>query len=122
MSISGVWNIAQKNNLQFESRNPKEWSQEEIDILYQYYPVEGAEIIKRLPNRPLSGIVSKCSQLKIKKPRETKKVLCIELNKIFESIGSASKEMNIDKKGISKCCRGETGYKTAGGYHWQWVE
>ena len=45
-----------------------------------------------------------------------KKVLCIELNKIFLSAREASRELNIDSSRISKVCRGQA--KSAGGYHW----
>lgn len=49
-----------------------------------------------------------------------KKVLCIELNKIFLSAREASRELNIDSSRISKVCRGQA--KSAGGYHWQYIE
>lgn len=43
-------------------------------------------------------------------------VKCIETNQIFNSMGEASKIMNIDKSSISRCCKGQQ--LTAGGYHW----
>lgn len=52
---------------------------------------------------------------------EKKKVLCVEIGKRYESINAAAREMNINKKMISNCCRGVVHYKTAGGYHWQFV-
>jgi hypothetical protein len=33
-------------------------------------------------------------------------VKCIETNQIFNSMGEASKIMNIDKSSISRCCKG----------------
>ena len=45
------------------------------------------------------------------------KVLCVELNRIFESSIIAKQILNIDDSCIRKCCKGKR--KTAGGYHWQ---
>ena len=44
-----------------------------------------------------------------------KKVLCIELNRVFESAAQASKLLNINPAQISSCCHGRS--NTAGGYH-----
>lgn len=45
-----------------------------------------------------------------------KKVYCIELDRIFNSIKEASNELKINGGHISSCCRGKR--KTCGGYHW----
>ena len=42
------------------------WSEKELEILYKYYPDEGSQIIKRLPNKTVSQIASKAQTLKIK--------------------------------------------------------
>ena len=47
-----------------------------------------------------------------------KKVICVELNKKFESILEASKILKINKSDICACCKGKL--KTAGGYHWKY--
>ena len=49
-----------------------------------------------------------------------KKVLCIELNRIFDSGLQAQKELKIAVSRISECCSGKS--KTAGGYHWQYAD
>lgn len=49
-------------------------------------------------------------------------VICVELNKIFESIKEASKELKIQQAHISGCCNKRKHYNTAGGYHWKYVE
>lgn len=50
-----------------------------------------------------------------------KKVLCIELNKTFDSLEDARKHLGLKSSGhISQCCYGKR--KTAGGYHWKYVE
>lgn len=52
---------------------------------------------------------------------EKKKVICVETGVIYESINAASRDIGINKKVISNCCRGVAHFKTAGGYHWQFA-
>ena len=47
--------------------NIKSWSDEEIEIIKFYYPIEGRKIVERLPHRSLSSIVKKAAQLKVYK-------------------------------------------------------
>lgn len=56
----------------------------------------------------------------IPKNKSKKPVFCVELNKEFESAAEASRQTNIGRPSISYCCEGKT--KTAGGYHWYFVE
>ena len=49
-----------------------------------------------------------------------KKVLCIELNRIFDSELQAERELGIGVARISECCSGKN--KTAGGYHWKYAD
>lgn len=49
----------------------------------------------------------------------SKKVLCVEINTVFKSINEASRQMNIERRNISKCLNKQR--KTAGGYHWSFV-
>ena len=48
-------------------------------------------------------------------------VICLETNIIYESINDAARNTNINKKGISGCCRNVQHYNTAGGFHWKFV-
>lgn len=50
----------------------------------------------------------------------SKPVFCVELNKIYNSISDASRELNVVFQNISKVCKGER--NTAGGYHWYFLE
>ena len=52
--------------------------------------------------------------------RKGTKIICIELNKTFESIKSASEELNVNKEAIGNCLAGRV--KHAGGYSWKRVE
>lgn len=49
-----------------------------------------------------------------------KKVLCVELNRIFDSELQAEKELKICVSRSSGCCSGK--FNTAGGYHWCFAE
>lgn len=46
-------------------------------------------------------------------------VYCIELNQVFKSTVDASRITGINKGNINSCLKGR--YKSAGGYHWQYV-
>ena len=48
-----------------------------------------------------------------------KKVICVETNQEYRNISVASRETHIDRVSIIRCVRGVR--KTAGGYHWKYV-
>lgn len=50
----------------------------------------------------------------------SKKVYCIELDKVFESTMDVERELKLFNTNISFCCRNQN--KTAGGYHWMYYE
>lgn len=49
----------------------------------------------------------------------SRKVRCIELDRVFNSIIEAEEELGIFHQNIGKACRGI--YKTCGGYHWEYI-
>lgn len=49
-----------------------------------------------------------------------RKVRCIETGEVYESVTCAGKEIGISYSNISSVCNGKA--KTAGGYHWEYVE
>lgn len=51
--------------------------------------------------------------------KRKKKVLCVELNQIFDSAAAASRELNITRPNITNCCLGKL--KRAGGYSWKYI-
>lgn len=51
---------------------------------------------------------------------KNKAVYCVELNKVFDSIKSASKELKINDTCISLACKSKI--KTSGGYHWEYYK
>ena len=48
-------------------------------------------------------------------------VKCIETNTVYPSAREAGRQTNIYASSISRCCNNEYGFKTAGGYHWEYV-
>lgn len=57
-------------------------------------------------------------QIETIKQRTSKKVLCIEINKVFDSLSNASQFINGNRH-ICDACKGTR--ETAGGYHWKYV-
>jgi hypothetical protein len=51
-----------------------------------------------------------------------RKVMCIELNLIFDSIKQAEEWVGVKGSRISNVCQLKRGCKTCGGYHWRYVE
>lgn len=61
----------------------------------------------------------KMSEKRKGKPTHTNPVLCIELNREFQSLVQAGHETGCSPSGISNVCRGKQ--KTCGGYHWKFL-
>ena len=60
-------------------------------------------------------------------PRQPTKVYGVnvktgERTKVFENILEVERELGVNQGNISKCLKGEYGYKTSGGYKWYKVE
>ena len=51
--------------------------------------------------------------------KQQKLVYCVELNKIFNGIREAAKELNVSAGNISNCLKGRI--QTVGGYHWKYL-
>lgn len=54
--------------------------------------------------------------------RNGRKVLCVELNKVFYSIKDAERWVGVKGSRISSVCNLKRGCKTCGGYHWRYVK
>lgn len=95
------------------------WTDEEIATLKKYYVTGGKyEVKKHLTTKSIGQIASKASALKLKSPNHKKRIKCIETNEVYESASEAMRQTGI--KTIDTCARGKC--KTAGGYHWEYVE
>lgn len=51
---------------------------------------------------------------------QKKKVVCLETNKIYESLSEAGRDLKIDKNSIWKCC--QKNYKMARGFHFKYYD
>lgn len=51
-----------------------------------------------------------------------RKVICVELNKEFNSVAEAEKWVGVKGSRISNVCKLKRGCKTCGGYHWRYAE
>jgi hypothetical protein len=58
-------------------------------------------------------------KIPIPKRKGKVRILCVETRKEYEGVIIAAAETNIDNGNISRCLKGQR--KTAGGYHWQYV-
>ena len=50
----------------------------------------------------------------------SKKIICLELNKIYSSASAAAKDMNCTVSAISHAAKGKT--KTCCGFHWEYCK
>ena len=57
---------------------------------------------------------------KISDSKEKSKIICIEKNKIYNSIKEAGEDTDTDTSSIVKCCKGIV--LTAGGYTWRYID
>ena len=106
----------------------EDFTEEEINVLKEIYPNEGIteKLLKLIPHHSKDSIKQKAHRLGltvnfIPQTRNSKKVLCVEQNKIFNSIKDACKFVKLkNNSNITKCCKGQR--HTAGGYHWKYVD
>ena len=49
-----------------------------------------------------------------------RKVVCIETNKIYDSLADAGRDFNVDKNSIWRCC--QENFKTTKGYHFKYYD
>lgn len=61
----------------------------------------------------------KCAS-RLRNARMSKQVMNIETKTIYSSLAEASDKTGLSKASICYCCKGK--YKSAGGYHWKYVD
>lgn len=61
-------------------------------------------------------------KLRTAKRKTLKKVLCVETGIVFDKISDASNFYKINNSTIVSVCKKRPHFKTAGGYHWKYVE
>lgn len=60
--------------------------------------------------------ISEKAKGRISSQRNTNKIICVELNKVFDCAADAAKEFLVQSGSILQVCYGKR--KTCGGYHW----
>lgn len=81
--------------------------------------IDNLEWCTRLYNMNYGNVKNKISNsMKIKVIKMTKDNAII---KVYGSIKMAAKENNVKETNIVKCCKNIKGYKTCGGYKWQYA-
>ncbi len=111
-----------KHEVLFEGLSKEQACNKEIELIAQYNTAD-----KRYGyNHTYGGDINIPTEevrknMGLARPNR-KQVRCIELNRVFETIAAAEKELNIFCFTISACCRNRQHYNTAGGYHWEYVD
>lgn len=124
------YNIAKGGkNTQHSEETKKKISEHHADFSKEKHPMWGKhhseETKEKIRQAALGKKMSDEAKEKISKatrgennPR-AKTVLCIEENKIFKTVKDAANWANADNSSICKVCNGKA--KTAGGYHWKYI-
>lgn len=124
-------------------RKEEFYSQKELKERNEYFDVQPEELIfltreehckidsfcKRIGEAHKGKKLSEETKKKISEAKKgnlinrkdkSKPVLCIETGKVFESTWDAQRKTGICRSNISHACNGK--YKTAGGFHWKFVQ
>lgn len=105
--------------IKYDNEEKRKWTEEEDTILKENYAKLGKNIVNLLPGRKLGSITTRAHKIGIK--RRDLSIKCVETGEVFNSIKEATEFAGLSSgKCIRKCCKGE--HKTAGGYHWEYVE
>ena len=103
-------------------------------VLETYNPVEGMENLQvnHLDENKNNNCINNLEWLTPKeninygtgierrKKTQSKPIYCVELDKTFESINVAARELGLNSGGICSCCKGRL--KSTGGYHFRYAE
>lgn len=108
------------------NKKPDTFSEKENELIISLYPLLGLsdEFVNHFPNRSRHGLAQQAHRLGLKyvgENKHRKKVINIELNKVFDSMGEAASYVGLnDGSSIGQCCLGTK--KRAAGYHWMYYE
>ena len=81
--------------------------------------VDNLELCDRAYNNSYGTHNARMIRSQLNSPTKSKRVRCIETNTVYPSGGEAERKTGISRKSISSACHGK--YKTAGGFHWEFV-
>ena len=81
----------------------------------------GNEWQATISNRTKQGAgCPECARLRSRNKKKCRKILCVETNRIYNSIAEIEREMGINHACIIACCKGK--HQTAGGFHWKYAD
>lgn len=66
--------------------------------------------------------IEDATRQRMKEAHKRHRVRCVETGVVYESLKAAQRETGLDDSHISRVCRRSPTYKTAGGFHWEFVE
>lgn len=128
MFIPNPNNLAEVNHIS-EIRHENhvenlEWCDREYNTKYGTRLKKISDSLKGKPSYRKGKSVSeerKQKQREVMKGKNGKKVICLETGQVFGCIKEASEWCGLKSPtGINACCKGKR--KTAGNYHWQYVD
>lgn len=115
LSISSKGRAAWNKGLQANNAGKKcVYKPDTLELLY----VDPSELASYENNGWITG--NPKSGRKNGKGTRDRKVRCIDTGKIFNSLKDAATSVGIGSTAIHQCLKGKS--KTAGGYHWEYVE
>lgn len=124
--------LGYKSNKHFDGAIQKYgWNNFNHEVLFEFDTIEEAMkketelILEWKTNDPNVGynimVNGTIGSYTLGKPASNRlKVRCVDLDEVFDSIESASVEMNINRNSIRDCCKGNN--RVAGGYFWEYVD
>lgn len=124
--------LGYKSNKHFDGAIQKYgWDNFNHEVLFEFNTVEEAMrketelILEWKTNDPNLGynamINGTIGSYTLGKPANNRrKIKCIELNEIFDSVRIAASETGTNRGSITRCCQGSG--ITANGYHWEYVD
>lgn len=121
-SHTAIVALANEHNIHKDNRG---WTSEQDALINKEYPLLGGKALKEkyleiFNNKSYGAINSHAKTLGLKCVHNRKKILCVELNQTFDSITEAAVFI---KKSVGLICIAlKDSSKTAGDYHWQYVE
>ena len=112
----------QAHNLGLIDNPRKRMSEEDKQIIIEYYSVEGARCVDRLSVQRTPTYLSKVARKLGLKYESGRKVKCVETGVVYRSAAEAGRKVGVKGSRILGCASGKEEHLTAGGYHWEYVE
>lgn len=122
--LSAIHAKAEKLGLKY-SYNPNNWTEEDDNYLKVNYPLEGSKAIKELlktgkySENSIKTRIQTLGLKKLTKYKASKKIICVETGKIYNSSREAAELLNLNYGSLGNACKNG---RAVGGYHWRYVD